>query len=66
MIVSFHKTVISQTDAFSTKDEMKQSTRKCSVLLKKIGKNESKKNLYKIKYLWLSDDWWLLDTFAFE
>lgn len=66
MIVSFHKTVISQTDAFPTKDEMKQSTRKCSVLLNKIGNNERKKNLYKIKYLWLSDDWWLLDTFAFE
>lgn len=46
MIVSFHKTVISQTDAFPTKGEMKQSTRKCSVLLNKIGNNESKKKNY--------------------
>lgn len=49
MIVSFHKTVISQTDAFSTKDEMKQSTRKCSVLFEKIGENESKKKFIQNK-----------------
>lgn len=49
MIVSFHKTVISQTDAFPTKGEMKQSTRKCSVLLNKIGNNESKKKIIQNK-----------------